>query len=369
MAINIDVRIARLLPNENPIGTTLAIIDELEYKNGVDETAVHKVNSLTELKNLIDTETLSSEAKQELVELEYLVRAGVVLLIFKHDEGLDTNLEDQLLHDYQFIVTPGKQITNTADEVITDTIALVKKKTVNAEYFVNINNDNLNPVDNGPKVTYSYNLGKVEFKSLTDLNEIFIPTALATVVRKVRLLQLETPYLPVAGETEGVITEFTNLTNQVGNIKKQELQEAGINPAILKPGIGAIIVAQNTSLFIGDAANPLAKGHITTLALDIKRKLTNLAEATLFKLNNRATWDSIRMKVRTLMNPLLDAGAIETYDVAVGLNETMTQQDVREGRLILNVRFTPVKAIEEINITLTILEGTADYIIETDGGI
>ena len=75
------------------------------------------------------------------------------------------------------------------------------------------------------------------------------------------------------------------------------------------------------------------------------------------------------MSITTFLNRIKDAGGIDEFDVQVGLDRTMTREDVRNGILRINVTYLPVAVIKEIEISVVIKEDAGIYTIEMDGGL
>lgn len=383
MAINVDVRIQRNIPNLNAEGTALVILKDATItgdKNPIRLTSVKeleaKLSVTTELDP--DTEVVTITGEQELLEIEYLLRAGVDVLAFKHDAGDDTEetaefLSDNLLHNFRFIHLADHEYANPEEMPIEEELALAVVDKTNAELFLQVGETETEIAEDFEKarVSFFYNFGKVNLGG--DKADTIIPSALAVLVRKATMIRQGTPWVPIAGETAGVINEFVDLKYQVGNVMKTNLQTKGINPTVLKPGVGALVTSQNTGLFASsnevDKKGPLARGHIVTLHLAIENQLKGLAEKYLYQLNNSLIWTNVELEATTILAPYKNAGAITSFRVAAGLNKTMTMEDVRAGKLIIDVAYTPVNAIEEIDIRITIIESEGDFTIETNGGI
>lgn len=393
MAINVDVRIQRNIPNLNAEGTALVILKDATItgdKNPIRLTSVRELETELSVTTIVDpdTEVTTITGEQELLEIEYLLRAGVDVLAFKYDVDVDEEtpenklnyieekaefLSDNLLHNFRFIHLADHAYANQAETPIEEELALAVVEKTNAELFLQVGAPETNITEDFDKarVSFFYNFGKVNLGG--DKADTIIPAALAVLVRKAIMIRQGTPWVPIAGETAGVINEFVDLTNQIGNVMKNSLQTKGINPTVLKPGIGALITSQNTGLFASsneaDKNGPLARGHIVTLHLAIENQLKGLAEKYLYQLNNSLIWTNVELEATTILAPYKNAGAITSFRVAAGLNKTMTMEDVRAGKLIIDVAYTPVNAIEEIDIRITIIESEGDFTIEIDGGI
>lgn len=79
-----------------------------------------------------------------------------------------------------------------------------------------------------------------------------------------------------------------------------------------------------------------------------------------FEPNDEALWTQIRLSVSSFLNHLFRHGAFqgagtrEAYFVRCG-RDTMTQNDIRDGRVIVEVGFAPLKPAEFVVLRLGLL--------------
>ncbi len=95
---------------------------------------------------------------------------------------------------------------------------------------------------------------------------------------------------------------------------------------------------------------------VRRLFIMLEESIGKAIQAFVFEANDRSTWTSVKSSINSYLYQLwLDGGlvggkAAEAYDVQIGLGETMTQDDVLSGRMIVDVRVAPVRPAEFIVI-------------------
>lgn len=100
------------------------------------------------------------------------------------------------------------------------------------------------------------------------------------------------------------------------------------------------------------AAPPWTYIAVRRLALAFQRSFHRGLQWTIFEPNAEPLWARLRASAEDLMQGLFRAGAFqggtprEAYYLRCGLNQTMTELDVTEGRAILEVGFAPLRPAE-----------------------
>lgn len=388
MAINFNIQVARAVPQVNNESVTLVI-----FRNARGFTTPTRVNTLAELYADATAPTTIAQVR-ELYVAEYLLRAGVNLLCLSTatvDEIAQADIDklDLALVDFKLVVVPYYLIDldtyNTGEPYLLEDF--VKDNDVqlfldldpdmtgvNAATIVNEFNTLVGATS---KVELFYNFGLATFNSNYtvaannfpldfDTNFYGVPASALVVARKAQFLNAGTPWLPVAGQTYGAITEVTKLYKTLKTTEKALFQAADVNVLHSKVGLGNLMVSQNT--LANDTV--LVRSHVVTEALYIKRRLMTIAENLKFLPNNLKTWTSFELKAADLFEKLLAADGVEEYNVAAGLGKTMTQQNITDGKFIASVSFLPIRVIEEITFNITIQETLSQFevIIEENGG-
>lgn len=392
MAININVQVARAVPQINTEGLTLVIFKNARKSAGVTDTII-PINTVDELHTKFDITANTTLAQQkELYVAEYLVRAGVNLLCYPVavaetiGAGDITAISDIEVLDYKMIVAPYDFIT--ASNVETLLLKFVAEHDV--QLFMDLDPDTASSgvvaiitaigTDASAKVELFTNAGMPSFVSryydeipgdFDSINDFFgIPASAAAVARKATILKTGTPWLPVAGETYGLTTEFTKIYKKLTTAEKEAFQSKNINVLFLKTGLGNVFVSQNT-LYIhdeDDKANPLIRSHVVTEALYIKRILKRLAETLKYTPNTLKTWNNFSLKAKALFDKMLDQEGIEDYSVQVGRGITMTEEDITNGIFKATVTFLPPRVIETVTFNIVIQEAPNAYTVSFEGG-
>ena len=400
MAININVQIARAIAQENLDGLTLVIFKNARKQSGVTESLV-SVKQLSDLTDNFEEPTTIAEAR-ELHTAEYLVRAGVNLLCYSTaavgtiGTADITAFGDVELFGYKLIVAPYVYLTAANTE--SNLLSFAKENDV--QLFLDLDPEvtvsgvgaivTALGVNVSAKLEVFANGGLPNFRSaFSDIPTEFLDSSIldeeddpiapeeryygilasaAAVARKARLLLLAKPWLPVAGETNGIVNEFAQLYRKLTTLEKEALQSNNINVLITKVGVGNVFVSQNTMFPSDTPSDALIRSHVVTETLYIKRLLKKEAEKLKFAPNNLKTWNSFSLKTQKLFKQILDDDGIEDFSIQVGLGITMTAQDIAEGKFKAVVTFLPIRVIEEITFNIILQEQEESYVIDFIGG-
>lgn len=96
------------------------------------------------------------------------------------------------------------------------------------------------------------------------------------------------------------------------------------------------------------------------LVSSVENYLCKLARAYLFEPNTALTWMKLKGQVWTWLRQQWLAGAFfgtvedEAFSLRIGLDETMTEDDIRQGKMILQVRLALLAPAEFVAISLTL---------------
>ena len=86
----------------------------------------------------------------------------------------------------------------------------------------------------------------------------------------------------------------------------------------------------------------------------VEESTKNATEQFVFEPNDRNTWIRVKSMIENYLTQQWKIGALmgtttrEAYFVKVGLNETMTEQDIFEGRMIVQIGLAVVRPAEFI---------------------
>jgi uncharacterized protein len=98
---------------------------------------------------------------------------------------------------------------------------------------------------------------------------------------------------------------------------------------------------------------------VRRLFIMIEESIAKAINAYVFEPNDKSTWTNVKAAINSYLYQLWSQGALaggkaqEAFDVQIGLGETMTQDDVLAGRMIVDVRVAPVRPAEFIVITFS----------------
>lgn len=103
------------------------------------------------------------------------------------------------------------------------------------------------------------------------------------------------------------------------------------------------------------------------LVSSVEHYLCKLARAYLFEPNTAPTWMKLKGQAWTWLRQQWLAGAFfgtvedEAFSLSIGLDETMTEDDIRRGKMILQVRLALLAPAEfiAVSLTLDLRDGTA----------
>lgn len=394
MAININVQVARSVPRINDDGLTMVIFKNAQKATGITDEII-SVNTLAELYSSFDADS-SAAAARELYVAEYLVRAGVNLLCYSvptvnagviDSDDIDA-ISDLGVLNYKMLVVPYAFITDGT--ATSESLIMKFAKDNDVQLFMDVDpNASASEVsdivdaletDNAlsPKLELFINTGLPNFTSEyadligADFGEagfFGIPASAAAVSRKALLLNSQTPWLPVAGETYGKVNEFTKLHRKLSTTEKVDMQAENLNVLFTKIGVGNLFVSQNTMLIDeANPANPLIRSHVVTTALYVKRLLRRTAEQLLFAPNTIKTWNQFTLKATSLLGRMFDQDGLEDFSVNVGRGITMTEQDIADGKFKAAITFLPVRVIESITFNIVVQETQDAYVVNFEGG-
>lgn len=134
------------------------------------------------------------------------------------------------------------------------------------------------------------------------------------------------------------------------------LQDVSCNLIRSFPGRGTRIWGCRT--LTSDSQSPFRYIQMRRLVDYVERSLGLLARMYLFEPNSEVTWYKIKGQFHNWLRRLWQQGGLsggqehDAFTVSMGLNETMTQDDIQAGNMIVQVRITPLNPTEFIDITL-----------------
>ena len=154
----------------------------------------------------------------------------------------------------------------------------------------------------------------------------------------------------------------TDVEFALSESQMERLQSASINPVRSFPGHG--ILAWGARTFApGGSRSEWKYVSVRRMFLFIESSVEEGLRWVVFEPNDEALWAQIRLSISSFLNHLFRHGAFpgastrEAYFVRCG-RDTMTQDDIRGGRVIAEVGFAPLKPAEFVLLRLGL--GTAE---------
>lgn len=188
-------------------------------------------------------------------------------------------------------------------------------------------------------------------------------------------LDLELKKIPVSGTLAGIMTR-TDHERGVWKAPANVLVESTIGPVIeidhhdqerlnvhsSGKSVNAIrqIVGRGTMVWGARtlAGNDLEWRYVPVrrLFIFLEESIKRALEPFVFENNDRNTWASVKGSIYNFLETFWRRGALsgatpdEAFFVAVGLNETMTAQDILEGRMIVEIGLAASRPLEFITL-------------------
>jgi phage tail sheath protein FI len=134
------------------------------------------------------------------------------------------------------------------------------------------------------------------------------------------------------------------------------LNPAGVNAIRRMPGFGPVVWGTRTR---STRANPEWRYvPVRRTAIFIEESIYGGIQWAVFEPNDHRLWSSLRTNIESFMNGLFRVGAFQgekagdAYFVRCGLGQTMTQDDIDRGQVIVLVGFAPLKPAEFVIVRI-----------------
>ena len=148
---------------------------------------------------------------------------------------------------------------------------------------------------------------------------------------------------------------------KIGKVQQQTLNVDGtsgksINVIRAFPGKGTLIWGART---LAGNDNDWRYINVRRLFLAVEENCKKATEFAVFEPNTATTWVKVKAMIQSYFNGLYSQGALvgaspdQAYYVKVGLGETMTSQDILEGRMLVEIGICPSRPAEFIVLTFT----------------
>jgi len=157
----------------------------------------------------------------------------------------------------------------------------------------------------------------------------------------------------------GVETALLGLSGAqyvVEDAEQDQLNPLGVNALRKLPGFGNVIWGSRT---LSTKANPEWRYvPVRRTAIFIEQSIYGGIQWAVFEPNDHRLWSALRLNTEAFMDGLFRSGAFQgqkasdAYFVRCGLGDTMTQDDIDRGQVIVIVGFAPLKPAEFVIVRI-----------------
>ena len=154
--------------------------------------------------------------------------------------------------------------------------------------------------------------------------------------------------------TEATISGATALTVELNDTDRDNLNKIGVNCLRRFDGTGIVCWGARTVYSDPD----FKYVPVRRTAIMLRRSIYDGIQWAVFEPNDHRLWSALRNNIGTFMNELFRAGAFQgekasdAYFVRCGLGDTMTQDDIDRGQVIVLVGFAAVKPAEFVIVRI-----------------
>lgn len=138
------------------------------------------------------------------------------------------------------------------------------------------------------------------------------------------------------------------------------LDNPGVSCNLIRSFVGKGVRLWGCRTLLNEENSPWCYIQTRLLVSSVEHYLCKLARAYLFEPNTAPTWMKLKGQVWTWLRQQWLAGAFfgtvedEAFSLSIGLDETMTENDIRQGKMILQIRLALLAPAEFIAVSLTL---------------
>lgn len=409
MAVNVEIK--RKIEQANPLaenGLTLVILTSVKLKGALDKPRIFtSIADLYDIFENSDGAEYIGKGNYQLLNAEYLLSKGVPIIPFKVGTYDTVKTEDiaaikSLFEDYEFkqVVAPYEylksensvnilKLAELSDELNIQLFLDVDPLEDNMASAIGVLNtvdleNNIAPVDRKHRIDINLNGGLPLFKPVKaselpefgagiektenveeNLKYYGVLAGTVKAAMKAQLLMSATPWLPVAGQANGAVSDIGKLFRNFTKKEKKQIQEKHINILMYKPGFGNLFVSQNTALInTNSKSDPLMRSHVVTEAIWLSYVVEKIAEKFEHGLNVSSTRRQLETELRGMLDKIHKGNGFEEKALL-----SVEVDKLEKTKINVNIAYIPVRAIEQINITLYLTdEGITAGLTDEEGG-
>lgn len=339
-------------------------LDVVELKD-LQIAALAQCGKLKDRFTILDVKELpASSTKTKIVNSCETFRENIVLSNLKYGAAYYPYLKGKFIYQYRFsdINNALKKVPTLTDgfkSIYADNVALVSK----IEDFEEYSNDKNNSKEN------------ILIEENYLLKQLPIYSTIISELKKV------TTTLPPSGAIVGIyahtdiyhgvwkapanvrIKSIIGLNDEIDSSLNEymNIHKSGISINAIREFIGKGFLVWGARTLAGNS-NDWRYVNVCRLANMIEESTKIACMQFIFEPNEKQTWVNIKTMIENFMNNLWKDGAFagskkeQAFFVCIGFNQTMTELDIQEGRLIVEIGFAPIRPTEFIILRFTQLQ-------------
>ena len=146
-------------------------------------------------------------------------------------------------------------------------------------------------------------------------------------------------------------------TQRLDSGERDDLYAVNINPIASFPNEGLVIFGQKT---LQSTNSALDRINVRRLMLFLKRKIGDVAKATLFEQNVEATWEDFKARATPVLSETKARFGLTEYRLI--LDSSTTTPDLQDRNILYaKIFLKPARAIEFIAIDFVITKSGANF--------
>jgi len=155
---------------------------------------------------------------------------------------------------------------------------------------------------------------------------------------------------------EAAVAGATGMTAELTSVQQGDLNQAPKSVCVLRKFQGSGLVIWGARTLSTDAEYRYIPVRRTAIML--RKSIYDGIQWAVFEGNDERLWSALRLNIGSFMNGLFRSGAFQggkasdAYFVRCGLGDTMTQDDIDRGEVVVMVGFAPLKPAEFVIVRI-----------------
>lgn len=150
-------------------------------------------------------------------------------------------------------------------------------------------------------------------------------------------------------------TAYDLSSDQAGEMYEATQERPAVNPIIFDNTIGYLVDGERTTDTNTSLSYPINVSRVIKYVYNMAREESKPYG---YKPNTEFTWSAWKLAISNKLNGVKNSQGIQSYEVKMGLGETMTQEEVNQGIMRGIIRIQPIFMSEYINISIGVTTET-----------